>query len=39
MEFGLVAVDPEDPNLERKPRKSASVYSKIIRGNGGEICD
>ena len=39
MEFGLVAVDPEDPTLERKPRKSASVYSKIIRENGLEICD
>ncbi|WFB37650.1 glycoside hydrolase family 1 protein [Kiritimatiellota bacterium B12222] len=37
MAFGLVAVDPEDPNLTRKPRKSASIYSKIIRENGRDL--
>ena len=34
MRFGLVEVDPKDPELKRKPRRSASLYSRIIRANG-----
>jgi beta-glucosidase len=34
MRFGLVEVDPDDPELKRKPRPSADVYSRIIRDNG-----
>jgi beta-glucosidase len=37
MRFGLVEVDPEDPELKRTPRRSASLYSRIIRANGIEI--
>mgnify|MGYP003844884415 FL=1 len=36
MRFGLVEVDPKDPELKRKPRRSASLYSRIIRANGIE---
>ena len=36
MAFGLVEVDPEDPELKRKPRKSAKAYSRIIEANGLE---
>ena len=32
--FGLIAVDHQDPSLERSPRKSAHLYSDIIRRNG-----
>jgi len=32
--FGLVEVDPNDPELTRKPRKSAELYSAIIKNNG-----
>jgi beta-glucosidase len=31
MKFGLVEVDPDDPELTRKPRPSAALYSRIIR--------
>ncbi|QBG48495.1 glycoside hydrolase family 1 protein [Verrucomicrobia bacterium S94] len=34
--FGLVDVDPDDPELKRKPRRSAEIYSEIIKNNG--IC-
>jgi beta-glucosidase len=34
MRFGLVEVDPDDPELKRKPRASAQVYSRIIQNNG-----
>jgi beta-glucosidase/6-phospho-beta-glucosidase/beta-galactosidase len=34
MKFGLVEVDSADPELTRKPRPSAQVYSQIIRENG-----
>jgi beta-glucosidase len=33
MQFGLVEVDPEDPQLKRTLRPSAKVYSQIIRTN------
>jgi len=32
--FGLIECDYKDPNLTRKPRKSAYMYSEIIRENG-----
>lgn len=31
--FGLIAVDHDDPKLERKPRPAARMYSKIIAEN------
>lgn len=34
MKFGLVEVDPEDPELTRRPRSSAELYSRIIRNRG-----
>lgn len=34
--FGLVEVDPNDPELKRKLRPSAKMYSRIIRNNGIE---
>ncbi len=34
MKFGLVEIDPADPDLKRVPRPSAAVYSQIIRQNG-----
>ena len=32
--FGLVAVDSIDPDLVRRPRRSAELYSEIVRANG-----
>ena len=34
MKFGLVGIDPDDPDLKRVPRPSAALYSRIIRQNG-----
>lgn len=34
MKFGLVEVDQNDPDLQRIPRPSATLYSEIIRENG-----
>jgi beta-glucosidase len=34
MKFGLVEVDPADPDLKRTPRPSAQRYSQIIHDNG-----
>jgi len=34
MKFGLVEVDLEDPDLARRPRPSAGLYSRIIRNRG-----
>jgi beta-glucosidase len=34
MKFGLVEIDPDDPDLRRIPRPSATFYSQIIRNNG-----
>lgn len=31
--FGLVQVDVSDPRLERRPRRSAQLYSEIVRAN------
>lgn len=33
-QFGLVGVDHADPELKRVPRRSAHMYSEIIRANG-----
>ena len=33
-QFGLVAVDHADPDLTRRPRRSAHMYSDIIAENG-----
>lgn len=34
MKFGLIECDYSDPELKRKPRKSAYLYSEIIKNNG-----
>ena len=32
--FGIVACDHDDPELKRRPRKSADMFSEIIKENG-----
>jgi beta-glucosidase/6-phospho-beta-glucosidase/beta-galactosidase len=32
--FGLFALDPTDPELERTPRRSAEMYARIARAGG-----
>ena len=33
-QFGIVAVDPRDPALTRRPRESAEVFRRVIAANG-----